>query len=347
MPRSLLRVLTIALLTCSAIPLAAQVAAPCLDRPLEDRPYNRDHLLDMVRSQTPRRAEYLIRTCGVSSSFSGELESALQEAGAAANVIAAVREVAPKPVVIEKPKPAPERQPVQVDIRENPKDRLQYVFIPPGTFRMGCSPGDHECDAGEKPAHDVRISTGFWMGQTDVTVEAYKRFVSASGRSMPNSPGTNPTWSDGSVPVTLVSWNEAHDYCGWAGMRLPTDAEWEYAARAGSTDSRYGDLGAIGWYEDNSGGRLQRVAQKQPNAFKLYDMLGNVWQWTADWAAPYENRGGETDPQGPPSGTSRVLRGGCWVSNSSSVRASIRGWNQPSVRFNVNGFRCAGEIRVH
>ncbi|HEY3738513.1 MAG TPA: SUMF1/EgtB/PvdO family nonheme iron enzyme, partial [Bryobacteraceae bacterium] len=185
MPRSVLFAV-IVVLTRSGIPLAAQVAAPCLERPPEDRPYNRDHLLDMVKSQTPHRAEYLIHTCGVSSPFNSQLESDLREAGAAANVIAAVREAAPKPAVVEKPKPA------QGDVRENPSDRLKYVFIPPGTFRMGCSAGDDACRTNEKPAHGVRISKGFWIGQADVTVGAYKRYVSANGRSMPEPPPSNP-----------------------------------------------------------------------------------------------------------------------------------------------------------
>ncbi|HEY3738514.1 MAG TPA: formylglycine-generating enzyme family protein [Bryobacteraceae bacterium] len=328
---------------CSGIPLAAQVTAPCLDRPPEDRPYNRDHLLDMVKSQTPHRAEYLIRTCGVNSPLSSQLESDLRQAGADANVIAAVREVAPKPVVVEKPKPSPEGQTAQGQVRENPKEGLKYVFIPPGTFRMGCSPGDNGCSMVEKPAHEVRISKGFWMEQTDVTVEAYKRYVSAAGGSMPKPPFTNRGWKEKSVPVTMVSWNDAHGYCGWAGMRLPTEAEWEYAARARSTHQVYGDLDAIAWYSENASGRPHKVAQKLPNAFRLHDMLGNVWQWTADWYEDYTETA-DVDPQGPQAGDSRVLRGGSCYNNSSIVRASLRGRNAPTGSSFFLGFRCAGEI---
>lgn len=344
MPRPILFA-ALFLFACSRVSSAFQATAPCMNRLPEDRPYNREHLLDVVKSQTPRRAEYLIRTCGVRAPFNNELETALQDAGASPNVISAVREVAPRPAVVSKPKPPPE--PSSGDVRENPKDGLKCVFIPAGTFRMGCSPGDNQCSSNEKPAHDVRISNEFWMGQTDVTVEAYKRFASATARSMPTPSGTNPNWTDGSVPMTMASWEDAHAYCEWAGMRLPTEAEWEYAARSGSTGARYGALDAIAWYSDNSNGRPHGAGEKQPNAFKLYDMLGNVWQWTADWYKDsYYSETVNVDPQGPTGGDHRVLRGGSWFNYSSLVRASDRSGFQPSFRFYSDGFRCAGEIRV-
>src|SRR5208282_3433062 len=140
-------------------------------------------------------------------------------------------------------------------VRKNPKDGLKYVWIPPGNFQMGCSPGDHECDADEKPSHQVTISKAFWMGQTEVTVAAYKAFASVTGRGMPASPSFDPMWGHDAMPIVNVSWDDAQAYCKWAGGRLPTEAEWEYAARAGSTASRYGDLDEIAWYADNSGGR--------------------------------------------------------------------------------------------
>ena len=119
------------------------------------------------------------------------------------------------------------------------KDGLPYVYVPAGTFRMGCAhPTDEPCRDQEKPAHDVRISKGFWMGQTEVTVAAYKRYVQAAGKAMPAEPEIfgrklNPQWSLESLPMTDVDWNDARDYCEGNGLRLPTEAEWEYAARAG------------------------------------------------------------------------------------------------------------------
>jgi sulfatase modifying factor 1 len=242
---------------------------------------------------------------------------------------------------------------------------LPYVWIPPGTFRMGCSPNDQDCFEEEKPPHLVKITTGFWVGQTAVTVGAFKRFVRNTGASMPPEPDffgrpLNHSWNDDNQPVADVTWNEARDYCQWVGGRLPTEAEWEYAARAGSTQSRYGPLEEIAWYADNSGQQrldstlllradeanavggvvtltqtLQRmnengnvihdVAMKRANDFRLYDTLGNVAQWVSDWYDPdyYQNSPSE-DPQGPRKGKLRVLRGGSWFDLPVYLRVSYR-----------------------
>ena len=185
----------------------------------------------------------------------------------------------------------------------NPKDGLEYVRIASGTFMRGCSPGDNECFDQEKPAHSVTLTKGFRMGATPVTQEAYQRVMR-----------TNPSHFKGAkLPVEMVSWTEAQNYCSTVGMRLPTEAEWEYAARAGTTGARYGDLDAIAWYDKNSGSTTHEVGQKQPNGWGLYDMLGNVWQWTGDWYADKYQGGNETDPKGPASGQYRTLRGGSWA----------------------------------
>ena len=133
--------------------------------------------------------------------------------------------------------------------------------------------------------------------------------------------------------------------CGAAGMRLPTEAEWEYAVRAGNTASRYGDLDAIAWYKGNSGGQTHEVGQKEPNAWKLYDMLGNVWEWVADrYNENYYSQSPSQDPQGPSSSQYRVLRGGSGSLNPRNSRASFRDGGQPGNRDNGNGFRCGGEV---
>jgi formylglycine-generating enzyme required for sulfatase activity len=124
-------------------------------------------------------------------------------------------------------------------------------------------------------------------------------------------------------------------------MRLPTEAEWEYAARAGSTGARYGDLDRVAWHSANSGGKTHEVGQKEPNAFGLYDMLGNVWQWVADWYAEYTG-GSQRDPAGPSTGQSRALRGGSWVNDPRNVRASFRNGFAPEYRVSDIGVRCAG-----
>ncbi len=218
--------------------------------------------------------------------------------------------------------------------RVNPIDGQTYVFIQPGTFMMGCSPGDTECYGFEKPRHQVTLTKGFWMGQTPVTQEAYQRVV-----------GSNPSSFKGArLPVANVSWDDARHYCSAVGMRLPTEAEFEYAARAGTTGARYGELDAIAWHDGNSGNKTHPVGTKLPNAWGLFDMLGNVWEWTNDnWADNYGGGGAMTDPKGPKSGTERVLRGGSCYDFPSYLRASVRDVGGPARRGDVFGARCAGE----
>jgi formylglycine-generating enzyme required for sulfatase activity/DNA-directed RNA polymerase subunit RPC12/RpoP len=264
------------------------------------------------------------------------------------------------------------------EVRVNPKDGLKYVRISPGAFMMGCSPGDTECYDDEKPPHRVTISKGFWMGQTEVTVGAYKRFTRAAGNQMPPEPPApasdrplNPGWGDEAMPMVDVTWNDARNYCAWAGGRLPTEAEWEYAARAGSIAARYGNLDEIAWDANNSGrqpfdsdriwredkansdkrldengNNMHEVGQKRPNAFGLYDMLGNVWEWVNDCCGENENyyqNSPSQDPTGPASGTERVLRGGSWFDFPRYGRASQRHSYSPTTRYINLGFRCSVE----
>jgi len=212
---------------------------------------------------------------------------------------------------------------------------------------MGCSPGDGECAGDEKPAHRVTISKGFWMGQTEVTAEAYKRFAAATGRKMPPAPSFNAGWANHNLPVVNVTWNDAQGYCQWIAGRLPTEAEWEYAARGGNTEARYGDPDEIAWYSENSSGRAHETAQKRANGFGLHDTLGNVWEWVNDWydAKYYENSPSQ-DPPGPATGQLRVLRGGSWLHFTWCVRASVRFRDGPGVRAGYVGLRCVREANT-
>jgi len=217
-----------------------------------------------------------------------------------------------------------------IKTRVNAKDGLTYVWIPPDMFQMGCSPNDPECNADEKPAHPVAITTGFWMGVTLVTQAAYRKVV-----------GANPSNLKGDqLPVEMVSWDDAQAYCDAVEMRLPTEAEWEYAARGGSVAARYAPLARIAWYNANSGGTTHQVAQKQANDYGLYDMLGNVWEWVADRYGSYDGAG--ADPKGPLYGPVRVMRGGSGDNDASVVRVSVRHSYGPEFRDHLVGFRCAG-----
>jgi formylglycine-generating enzyme required for sulfatase activity len=212
-------------------------------------------------------------------------------------------------------------------------DGLTYVWIPPGKFRMGCSPGDSECVDDENPAHEVTISTGFWIGQTEVTQRAWKKTMKTA----------NPSeFKDDDRPVEKVDWSDASGYCRAIGGRLPTEAEWEYAARAGSEGATYGPVDLVAWHSRNAK-KTEEVARKQPNAWGLYDMLGNVWEWVADWYVPY-GAGAVKDPRGPAQGSSRALRGGSWYESPRDVRASNRIRFVPTDRGYFIGFRCAGEF---
>jgi formylglycine-generating enzyme required for sulfatase activity len=240
---------------------------------------------------------------------------------------------------------------------------------------MGCSPADNECLPDEKPSHQVKISQGFWLAQTDATVAGYKRFAQSTGRIMPPEPNfsgrpLNSGWNNDAMPMVDVTWDEARDYCGWVGGRMPTEAEWEYAARGGNQETRYGPLDDIAWYADNSGRQhidsmqivpsdqathtlrmnengngIHEVGQKRANAFGLYDMLGNVWQWVNDrYDQKYYQESPAENPQGPGSGHFRVLRGGSWLINRGGVRVSIRRRLQPGSRVYNLGFRCVGDL---
>ena len=199
----------------------------------------------------------------------------------------------------------------------NPKDGLTYVWVAPGKFMMGCSPGDTDCHPDETP-HEVTIDHGFWIGQTLVTQGAYKRVT-----------GENPSFykHGDQFPVEKVDYIDAYGYCVGVGMRLPREEEWEYAARANTTGARYSDdLDAIAWYKDNSYGHSHEVGKKEPNAFQLYDMLGNMWQWTTKLTG--RGNGGV------------ILRGGSYSTRPAYIRVSVRGRDNAEGARRFSSFRC-------
>ncbi len=205
------------------------------------------------------------------------------------------------------------------------------VRVPGGTFMMGCPVDDAECFPFEKPAHSVSIA-GFWMDKTPVTQSQYHYVM-----------GANPSHFSGCAdcPVEMVNWNDAQNYCARVGKRLPTEAQWEFAARAGAAGGRYAELDEVAWYAGNSSDKTHPVAQKQPNAYGLYDMRGNVWEWCADWyAEDYYSHSPSNNPKGPKTGRSRVIKGGSWHNNPKGVRAVSRTGCDPVQRGAELGFRC-------
>jgi formylglycine-generating enzyme required for sulfatase activity len=164
---------------------------------------------------------------------------------------------------------------------------------------------------------------------------------------MPPAPTFNSGWVNDSMPIVNVNWDDAQSYCQWAGGRLPSEAEWEYAARGGSPEARYGSLDEVAWYGENSGKQTQPVGKKRANGFGLYDVLGNVYEWVSDWCDQnYYQNSPSQDPTGPTSRTRRarrVLRGGSWSFGPGSVRVSFRSRYVPGRAYDV-GFRCGGEV---
>ncbi len=234
-----------------------------------------------------------------------------------------------------------------------------FVRIPAGEYQMGSPASEKGRYDDEGPRHRVRITRPFLLQATEVTQAQYKAVM-----------GSNPSHfsSCGSTcPVENVSWLDAVAYCNalsakagltacyqvsgktarFAGLscrgyRLPTEAEWEYAARAGTSGARYASLDAAAWHGGNSGSKTHSVGGKRPNAWGLYDMLGNVWEWTHDWFGKYESRA-VSDPTGPSGGSFRVLRGCSWHSSARFCRAALRRFT-PGNRGQNLGFRPARSV---
>lgn len=227
-----------------------------------------------------------------------------------------------------------------------PPAGVEMVLIPGGSVWVGCVPADGACYPEEKPGRTVTLTSAFWLDVTEVTVGAYRAFALATGRPLPPPPGFR---QDDTHPVVNVSWQDAAEYCAWAGKRLPSEAEWEAAARAGRAEWIYPTGTAISPESANFGGGLARdrfvhtapVASFPPNPLGLHDLAGNVWEWVADWFAADTAATPAVDPRGPSSGSQRVMKGGAWNSQPVSLRTSNRGRFPPDTRRDTVGFRCA------
>ena len=241
----------------------------------------------------------------------------------------------------------PTLTPIPVSTRDRAKDGMKMVFVPSGDFKMGSFNGF----ANEQPIHTVTLSA-FWIDQTEVTNAEYAKCVQTGKCQAPsqNSSQTHPEYYGnpqyGSYPVVFVDWNRARDYCAWVGAGLPTEAQWEKAARGqdgraypwgnavDKNRANYGqnvyDTTAVGSYPDGT------------SPYGAYDMAGNVWEWVNDWYdANYYSNSPTNDPSGPSDMTSHVVRGGSWYSNDVYLRSSFRTDYDPGHTENNLGFRCA------
>jgi formylglycine-generating enzyme required for sulfatase activity len=227
---------------------------------------------------------------------------------------------------------------------------MKFVLIPAGSFIMG-SPPDEPGRGSDENQHKVTLTKGFYMGITEVTQGQWRQI-------MGNSP-SHFRDCGADCPVEFISWNDCRQFVQrlnrWEGgntYRLPTEAEWEYACRAGSktafasggiTETSCGhdaNLDVLGWYCGNSGKEPHPVAQRKPNAFGLYDMHGNIWEWCQDWYGPYPS-GHISNPTGPASSSCRVLRGGGWHEDVEGCRSAIRVGRPPDSKAGTLGFRLA------
>ena len=229
---------------------------------------------------------------------------------------------------------------------------MKLVLIPKGTFMMG-SPESEQGHNENENQHEVTISKDYYLGVYEVTQAQYEKVI---GKNPSHFQGAIVGNENAALPVENVSWYEAVEFCKKlsdlpeekkAGRvyRLPTEAQWEYACRAGSKtaysfDDEEGLLPEYGWFSRNSSRRTHTVGLLEPNAWGLYDMHGNVWEWCSDWHEEYP-KGAVSDPSGPKEGSNRVRRGGSWFSGAADCRSANRNGFDPSFRSINRGFRVA------
>ena len=329
-----LTVIVLAGLTAAAPHPGRQAPAACEDPPLS---------LADIRSLLsqyvpPARVAQRIRGCGVTFILAPDDESSLRRAGADDQVIALLR---------------PPANPRPGATWTAPTDRRELTWIPAGTFRMGSPDTERERDADE-PGSSVTLGAGFWMDTAEVSKAEFRRFLLANpawrkeaiarthhdGNYLKEWNGTSFPAAEGDWPVVNVSWPAAAAYAQWAGRRLPTEAEWEYAARAGTVTAYWwGD--AFDAARGNNTDQVQPVRGGTParNPWGLLHMLGNVSEWTASPYRPYPYREAAPDAAAPPA--ERVARGGAWNHNAKFLRAANRFNLTATATSDQVGFRCA------
>ena len=237
-------------------------------------------------------------------------------------------------------------------VRDN-GTQIEMVLAPGGTFTMGCTASNGSaCTSGENPTHSVTITNAFYMGRYEVTQAQWTAKMGSNPSYFQSASAEVPAAQVPNRPVEQVSWTTIQGFLSTTGMRLPSEAEWEYACRADTTTAFHGftgylsgtndDAWNIAWFYPNSGGQTRPVGGKAANGFGLHDMSGNVHEWVNDWhSSSYYASSPSMNPPGPASGTYRVLRGGAWNLYAHFVRSSLRDADTPDLTVNNIGFRVA------
>ncbi len=233
--------------------------------------------------------------------------------------------------------------------------QIEFVLIPPGSFQMGCSASQQSgCTSDESPIHTVTLTNAFYMGRYEVTQAQWLARMGSNPSFYQNASTQVPAAQVHNRPVEQVSWDMIQGFLTQTGMRLPTEAEWEYAYRAGTTTAFHGFtgylsgtnddnlLGNIAWFNVNSNSQTRPVGGKLGNGYGLHDMSGNVREWVNDWySSSYYSSSPQNNPPGPTTGSFRVFRGGSWVDLSINCRASFRNAVFPNFANSSFGFRAA------
>ena len=236
------------------------------------------------------------------------------------------------------------------ELRELKRDLQAYAWIPPGEAALGCVPSDSECEPSEKAAQRrITVPAGFWLTRGEVSIRAYDRFARETSHPLPRRSQTNAEGQQAANPVAGVSWDDAQKYCAWAGGRLPTFSEWEYAARGGAAGAIYPWGNQINHDRANYHGRDKKLRDRwdesnsapggsfDPNGFNLFDVVGNVREWVAEDALYPTN---PVSPPGPSAAGVHYLRGGDFAGTLKSLRLSAFDTRPANERDNRSGFRC-------
>ena len=223
-----------------------------------------------------------------------------------------------------------------------------WIKVEGGQFEMGCNNNEKDCYPDEQPKHSIKVNS-FLIGKTEVTVKEYRAYCQKTGKAMPPEPSYG--WHD-DFPIVNITWHEAFDYAQYMDCRLPTEAEWEFAARGGNFSKGYiysgsNDWNEVAWSYENSEQSAHKVSSKKPNELGIYDMSGNAWEWCSDnYEIFYYQSSPANNPQGPEKGLGKVNRGGCYAFDYSLLNVHHRRCSAPSAKGTGTGMRLVKDIKI-